>query len=158
MNKKTSVTVLGIVVVAAIFLGFIFLNKSDGPVMGMMFSADAVGSLDDYEDAAGARGESIYMIVSKSFNKFQEDYSRDIPEGQDLYAAVHFVECPQGSEYTGKWIKDGEAISEEKETLATGPQGVISYMIEGNSVLGGKYVFQLYDGAEMIFEKTFSVD
>lgn len=157
MNKKTTVTVLAIVIAAAVFLGFVLLNKGDGPVMGMMFTGGDIESLEDYESAAEARGEGVYMVVTKSINKFNEDYSQNIPEGDDLYAAIHFVECPEGSQYTGKWIKDGSVISEETGTLATGPRGVISYKLEGIHAAEGSYVFELYDGDKKIFEKTFSI-
>ena len=158
MNKKTSITVLIAVIAAAVFLGFVLLNKGDGPVMGMMLSSGPVESIEEYEDAAEASGESVYMTVSKSIGKFQEDFGQSIPAGKDLYAAVYFVECPEGSQYTAKWIKDGSIAAEETGTLATGPKGVISYMLEGSLTAAGSYAFELYDGENIIFEKTFEVN
>lgn len=158
MKKKTAITVLVIIIIGAIFLGFLFVNKGDGPVMGMVLADTAIESMEAYDDAAQVQGDGIYLIVSSAFNKYQEDYKTDIPEGNDLYATIHFVECPQGSEYTGKWIKDGTVIKEDIGTLPTGPEGVIAYMLDGDSVVNGSYTFELYDGDGKIFEMTFSVE
>lgn len=158
MNKKTSITVLTIFIVAAMFLGVLLTNKGDGPVVGMILANKAMESTDAYNNAEKAQVDGKYMVVSNAFNKFQEDYKVSIPANKDLYATVHLVECPKGSEYTGKWIKDGTVIHEEKGTLLTGPEGVISYMIEGNKVVKGSYAFTLFDGDKKIFEKTFSIE
>lgn len=157
MNKKTAITVLVFIIVVAIFLGFLFVNKGDGPVMGMILADVAMENTETYNNASDTHGDGIYLIVSNAFNKFQEDYKANIPGKNDLYATIHFVECPQGSEYTGKWIKDGNVIQEDKGTLTTGPEGVITYMLDGDSVVKGSYTFELYDGDKKIFEKTLSV-
>lgn len=158
MNKKTAISVLTIFVVAAIFLGLMLVNKGDGPVTGMIMADKALENMETYNDAAGTKGDGIYLIVSNAFNKFQEDYQAEIPESNDLYAAIHFVECPKGSEYTGKWMKDGNLIQEDNGTLLTGPEGVLSYKLDGDSVVKGSYTFELYDGDKKMFEKTFSVE
>jgi len=158
MNKKTAIFVLTILVAAAIFLGFMLVNKGDGPVTGMIMANRALENMEIYNDAAGTKDDGIYLIVSNAFNKFQEDYQAEIPESNDLYAAIHFVECPKGSEYTGKWMKDGNLLQEDNGTLLTGPEGVISYKLDGDSVVKGSYTFKLYDGDKKMFEKTFSVE
>jgi len=158
MNKKTAVSVLIIFVAAAILLGLLLVNKGDGPVMGMIIADKAMENVDAYNDAADTQGAGIYLVVSNAFNKFQEDYQAKIPENNDLYAAIHFVECPKGSEYSGKWIKDGNLIQKDNGTLLTGPEGVISYKLDGDSVVKGSYTFELYDGDKKMFEKTFSVE
>ncbi|MEX1378308.1 MAG: hypothetical protein AB1Z23_12660 [Eubacteriales bacterium] len=158
MKKKTTITVLAIFIVAAIFLGLLLVNKGDGPVMGMMLADKAMADTQSYNDSAQAQGDDVYLVLSNAFNKYQEDYKADIPKGDDLYAAVYFVECPQGSEYSCKWIKDDTTIKEETGVLKTGPQGVISYMLDGEKVEQGIYIFELYNGDSKIFERTFSVE
>lgn len=158
MGKKTAIIVLAIVIAAAIILGFLLVNKGDGPVMGMVLADRAMENTQSYSNTAEAQGDGIYLVVSNAFNEYQEDYHSSIPESKDLYAAIHFVECPKGSEYTGKWTMDGKVIFEEQGALSTGPEGVISYMFDGGSVVKGSYTFELYDGDEMIFEYTFSVE
>ncbi len=158
MGKKTAVIILAIVIVAAIILGFIFVSKGDGPVMGMILADRAMEDISEYSEASKEHGGGIYMVISNSFNDYQADYEAVIPQGENLYANVHFVECPQGSEFTGKWSMDGNVIAEEKGTLSTGPQGVISFMLGKDSTAGGSYTFELYDGDSTIFEYTFSVE
>ena len=158
MSKKTAIIVLAIVIAAAIFLGFLFLNKSDGPVMGMLLADKPVKDIDAYTDVEKTPGDGIYQVVSPAFNKYNVDYESDIPQGEDLYATVHFVECLKGTEYTARWLKDGEVINEEKEALTTEPTGVISYMLEAESVSGGSYTIEIYDGDRKIFEYAFLVE
>lgn len=158
MKKKTAIIFLVIIIIIAIFLGFLLVNKGDGPVMGMVLADRAMENTEAYDDAAQTQGDGIYLVLSKAFNKYKEDYKTDIPEGNDLYAVIYFVECPQGSEYAGKWIKDDTVIKEDVGRLTTGPKGVISYMLEGDSVVSGSYIFELYDGDGKIFEKSFSVE
>ena len=158
MKKKTAVVVLVFVIIAALILGFLLLSKGDGPVMGMVLAGSAIENTDAYNDAVQAHGNGIYLVVSNAFNKFREEYKIDVPQGKDLYAVIYFVECPQGSEYTGKWVKDGAVLQEETKTLPTGPQGVISYMLDKGSAAKGSYTFELYDGNAKIFEKSFSVE
>ncbi|WKY43214.1 hypothetical protein Q5O14_11135 [Eubacteriaceae bacterium ES2] len=158
MKKKTAITVLVIIIIGAMFLGFLLVNKGDGPIMGMVLGDTAIESTEAYDKTVQELGDGIYLVLSSAFNKYQEDFSMVIPEGDDLYANLHFVESPQGSEFTGKWIKDGNIIGEEVGTLSTGPEGIISYMIDGNEVVEGSYAFELYDGDERIFEITFSIE
>jgi len=158
MGKKTAVIVLAAVIVAAIMLGFILISSGDGPVMGMVLADRALENTSAYADAAKAHGDGIYLVVSNAFNDYQVDYETGIPQGKDLYATLHFVECPQGSEYTGRWVRNGDIVAEEKGTLSTGPEGVIAYMLDKDSVTGGSYTFELYDGDSKIFEYTFSVE
>lgn len=158
MKRKTTITILVIFIIAAIFLGLLLVNKGDGPVMGMMLSDRNIEDTQSYNDGAQTQGDGTYLIVSNAFNKYQEDYKSDIPQGDDLYAAVYFVECPQGSEYSCKWVKNGVTIKEDTGVLKTGPQGVISYILDGDKVEQGSFVFELYDGSKKIFEKEFSVE
>jgi len=157
MGKKTALAVLGAVIVLAVLLGLLLMNKGDGPVTGMLLTDRVVASAQAYSDAAKKQGDGVYLVVSNAFNQFQEDYKAAIPEGRDLYATVYFVECPQGSTFTGKWVKEGHVIQEEKGTLPTGPQGIISYLLGGENATAGIYTFELYDGDQKIFEKTFQI-
>lgn len=158
MSRKTAITVLIIIVVAAIFMGLLLVNKGDGPVMGMILADNAMEDIETYDSAAKMHADGIYLVVSNEFNKFEEEYNADIPENKELYITIHFVECPKGSEYTGKWIKDGKVIQENNGTLPTGPEGVISYLLDGDSVVKGGYTFELYDGDRKVFEQSFSVE
>jgi hypothetical protein len=158
MNKKTAITVLVIIIVAALFLGFLLVNKRDGPVAGIILADKAMEDTNIYNAAAKTHGDGIYLVVSNAFNKFQEDYKANIVKAKNLYATIHFVECPKGSEYTGKWLKEGKVIQNDMGTLPTGPEGVISYMLDKGNVVKGSYSFELYDGDRKIFEKVFSVE
>ncbi|GEM_PF-1098023 len=156
--KKTSIAVLVIIIIAAIIIGLVLVNKGDGPVTGMILADSKIENKDAYYNAVETHGGGVYLVVSNAFNKFQEDYKVEIPSGEDLYATIHLVECPKGSEFIGKWIKDGNVIGEDKGIVTTGPEGVISYMLEGEKVVKGSYIFELYDGDRKIFERTFSVE
>lgn len=157
MKKKTAITVLVVILIGAILLGFLLLNKGDGPVMGMVLADTAIENAKAYDAAAQAQGDGVYLVVSSAFNKYQEDYKTDIPQGNDLYATIHFVECPKGSKFTAKWMKEGTVIEEDIGTLLTGPEGVIAYKLDGDNVVSGSYTFELYGGDGKIFEMTFSV-
>jgi len=158
MNKKTSAIVLGIFIAASIFLGLLLINKGDEPVAGMILSDKALDNKDAYHSAEQLHGEGIYLVVSKAFNKFQENYKTRIPEGNDLYATIYLIECPKGSEFIIKWLKDGKVIKDEIGILSTEATGVISYMLDGTYVVEGFYSIELYDGDKRIFEKEFSVE
>lgn len=158
MKKKTATTVLVVMIVMAIFIGLLLINKGDGPVMGMVLADRTIETTDDYETAVETQGDGVFLILSNAFNKYQEDYKTDIPSGHDLYATVYLVECPQGSEYTAKWLQDGVVMQEELGVLQTGPKGVISYKLPSDNVIVGSYQFELYDGDEKIFEMSFSVE
>lgn len=158
MNKKTVITVLTIFVLAAIFLGALLVNKGDGPVAGMILADKAMENTDIYTNAAKTHNDGIYLVVSNAYNKLQEDYKTNVPENKDLYLTIHFVECPKGSEFTGKWLMEEKLIKEEKGTLTTDAEGVISYLLDGSSVVKGQYVFELYDGDRKLFEKEFFVE
>ena len=126
--------------------------------MGMILANRTIEDTTAYSDAAKVHEDGTYIVISNAFNQYQTDYETSIPLGEDLYAILYFVECPQGSEFTGKWIKDDIVIKEGNGILTTGPAGVISYTLGGESIVtGGNYTFELYDGDKMIFEYTFSV-
>jgi len=158
MNKKTSVIALGILIAAAILLGLLLINKGDEPVAGMILSDKALDNLDVYHSAEQLHGDGIYLVVSKAFNKFREDYKAGIPEGKDLYITIYLIECPKGSEFTIKWLKDGKVIKDEIGILSTEATGVISYMLDESSVVKGIYGIEIYDGDKRIFDKEFSVE
>jgi hypothetical protein len=157
MGKKTALVVLAGVLVAAVLLGILLLNKGDGPVAGMILSGQAIATTQEYADVEKARGDGVYLVVSNAFNKFKEEYSAAIPTGSMLYATVHFVECPKGSAFTAKWSRDGAMVAEETATLTTEPQGVIAYELGAEAVTPGNYTFALYDGETEIFEYTFGI-
>ena len=157
MSKKAAVLILVIVMAAAVFAGIVLLNRGDGPVMGMILSGGEIADTGAYTDAEKTHDNGTYLVVSSAFNQYQADYEADIPEGETLYAAVHFVECPQGSAFTAKWSRDGAVIAQEDGILSTGPEGVISYILDGAEVIGGSYTFVLYRDGDSLFEYSFSV-
>jgi hypothetical protein len=158
MSKKTSVLVLAIFITIAILLGLLLLNKGDEPVSGVILSDKSLSNLEIYHQAEKLHGQGIYLVVTKAFNKFREDYKAVIPEGKALYATLYFIECPKGSQFTLKWLKDSTAIKEEIGVLTTNTTGVISFMLEEGYVEKGSYTIVLYDGDKAIFEKEFSVE
>jgi len=158
MGRKASITALVVLIACAILLGALLLNKSDGPVTGMILSSGPITDAEAYKTAAEAQGEGTYLVVSNAFNKFETDYQSAIPAGQELFATVYFVECPAGAVFTAKLL-DGERIIADKEgVLKTGPYGVISYSLGGELLAAGTYVFALYDGGEELFTQTFTVE
>lgn len=158
MKKKTSLIVLIIFIVLAILVGFVLVNKGDGPVAGMILADKVLDDIHKYNSAEEKQGKEIYLVVSKKYNKFEEDYKTSIPESENFYSTIHIVECPKGSEFTGKWLKHDEVIKEDVVTLTTDSEGVVSFMLDGDNVSRGGYSFELYEGDRKIFEKTFSVE
>ncbi|SFR96889.1 hypothetical protein [Anaeromicropila populeti] len=158
MKKKTSLIVLMIFIVLAILIGFVLVNKGDGPVSGMILADKVLDNIDEYNSAEETQGSEIYLVVSSAYNKLEEEYKTSIPESENLYATIHIVECPKGSEFTGKWLKDDEVIKEDVVTLATDSEGVVTCMLDGDNVTKGSYSFELYEGDRKILEKTFSVE
>jgi hypothetical protein len=157
MNKKTSIIVLVCVIVSAIIIGALFVNKGDGPVTGVIFAGKTIENVKAYNNTEKTQDNETYMVVSNEFNKFKENFKTSIPESKDLYAALHFVECVKGAKFTGKWLKDGKVIREDIGTLPTDQEGVISYTLDKDKAVKGSYVFELYDGNKKIFEKSFSI-
>ncbi len=158
MNRKTAVIVLAFMVVAAIGLGCLLVNKGDGPVMGYILADRKLENEDAYQKAAKNHEEGIYLVVSNAFDKFEVEYQSTISKSKDLYITIYFVECPKGSEYNGKWIKDGNVIQEESKIIETGPQGRLSFLLDGKEVGIGSYTFELYDQERKILEKTVSIE
>ncbi len=158
MGKKVTITTMIALVVCAILIGALLMNKSDGPVTGMILSDMPIADADAYSNAAETKGEGVYLIVSNAFNKFQTDYQYAISHGEELYASVYFVECPAGSEFTAKLLKDGALVSEQTGVLATNPYGVVSYSLGAEATTAGDYVFELYDGDELLFTQAYTVE
>ena len=157
MGKKATITTLIVLIACAVLIGALLLNKSDGPVTGMILSDMPIADAEAYSDAAEAQGDGVYLVVSNAFNKFQTDYQSAISAGSELYASVYFVECPAGSVFTAKLLRDGALVSEQKGVLETGPYGVVSYSLGAEVTAAGAYVFELYDGDELLFTQTFTV-
>lgn len=157
MNRQTSVAVGIVLVAVAIILGLLLLNKGDGPVAGMILSDRALVNTDQYNAAAKAPGDGIYLVASKEYNKFRNKYLSGIPEAKELFATFYFVECPVGTEFTVRWLKEDELIKEAKKTLVTNTKGVISYILEGAYLEKGSYSIELYDGNIKLIEKEFHV-
>jgi hypothetical protein len=158
MGKKATITTLVVLIACAVLVGALLLNKSDGPVTGMILSDMSIADAEAYSDAAEAQGDGIYLVVSNAFNKFQTDYQSAIPAGSELYANVYFVECPAGSAFTAKLMNDGVPVLEQEGILETGPYGVFSYSLGAEAASVGNYVFELYDGEELLLTQTFTVE
>lgn len=157
MGKKATITTLVVLIACAVLIGALLLNKSDGPVTGMILSDMPIADAEAYSDAAEAQDDGVYLVISNAFNKFQTDYQSAISAGSELYASVYFVECPAGSTFTAKLLRDGALVSEQKGVLETGPYGVVSYSLGAEATAAGAYVFELYDGDELLFTQTFTV-
>lgn len=158
MGKKTSIIVLVIFIVLAILIGYVLVNKGDGPVAGLILADSALGDADSYQIAEEMPGQETYLVAINAYNKVEENYKTRIPELKDLYANFHLVECPKGSKFTGKWLNDNKVLKEDTATLTTDTEGVVSYMLDGDHVKKGDYRFELYDGEREIFEMAFSVE
>ena len=158
MNKATTVIVLAIMIILALFLGFLLVNKGDGPVSGMILADKGIGSTEDYNNVKETKEAGVFLIVTNEFNEFREAYQSNILVDQDLYATVYFVECPKGSEFIGKWVQDDTVIDEQTKALTTEPEGVMTYVLAGENVVQGSYTFELYEGERLVFEKTFSIE
>lgn len=157
MKKKTSISVMIVLIALAIFLGVLLVNKGDGPVMGMMLAEQVSADTDSYDNMAKTRNDGVYLVISVAYNKFRKDYETSVPKEKDLYALIHVVECPKGSEFTGKWIKDGKEIKTDTARLTTEREGVLSYLLDANEIEAGNYSFLLYNGDTKILEQAFSV-
>ncbi len=158
MGKKAAWIVFAGIVVAAVLLGLLLLNKGDGPVAGMILSDSAIDTTDAYSAAEKNRGDGVYLVVSNAFNEYQADYSAGIPEGGALYANLHCVECAKGTAFTCQWLRDGASVAEESVSLTTEPQGVITSRLDGEAALSGSYTLEVYNGDNLIFEYSFEIE
>jgi hypothetical protein len=71
----------------------------------------------------------------------------------------HFVvECPKGSQFTAKWLLNGENIKEDSKALSTDKSGIISYLLEGTLVKKGSYSFEVYYEGRKVLEKDFQIE
>ncbi len=158
MGKKTAITMLVALIVCAVLVGMLLLNKSDGPVSGMILSEMPIADAEAYSSANEAHGDGIYLVVSNAYNKFQTDYQAAIPAGSELYANMYFVECPAGSAFTTKLLKDGALVTEQEGVLKTGPYGVVAYSLGTQASQAGTYIIELYDGENLLFTQTYIVE
>ncbi len=158
MSKKTSIIAITLLIVAAVILGFIFVNKGDGPVMGMIISDKTIINVQNFQTAKSSQDSDLYMVLDKEINKFNEKAKTGIPAGKDIYANIYLVECPKGSQFTVKWIIEGKTIKEETKELSTNQRGVISYLLEGNKLKSGNYILELYSEDRKLFKYGFSVE
>jgi hypothetical protein len=157
MGKKTALLALVGVIIVAVLLGLLMLNKGDGPVAGVILSRQGIATTQEYADVEKACGEGVYLVSANAFNKFEDAFSATIPGGSALNATVHFVECAKGSVFTAQWSRDGAVIAQEAAALATEPQGVIAYALAAEFATPGNYTFTLLDGGETIFEHVFQI-
>lgn len=157
MSKKTSIIAITLLIATAVVLGFVLVNKGDGPVIGVIMSDKMVGSVKDFETVNLSEGSGVYIILKKEYNKFNEKFMTDIPSGKDLYANIYFVECPKGSKYTARWVTEGKTVKEEIKELVTEQKGVASFVFDGNKVISGNYSLELYNEGKKIFEYKFPI-
>ena len=137
MNRKTSAIALVLLVLTAILLGYVLVNRGDGPVQGVVLSDKAISAAQGFNNTVASPANGVYLILTDEFSKLSEKFKADIPAGKELYAAIHFVECTKGTQFTVKWIAGTETIKEETKELATDKEGVISYSLEGEKAKSG---------------------
>lgn len=157
MSKKTSIITITLLIAAAVIFGLVFVNKGDGPIMGISMSDKVIVNVQDFKTINSSQDSGVYLILKKEYNKFTEKFTADIPAGKDLYANIHLVECPKGSRFTVRWITEGNTVKEETKELVTDQKGVISYAFDGNKVKSGNYTLELYTQGKKVFEYKFFI-
>ena len=158
MNKRTSIIAFAILVAAAVFFGFILVNKGDGPVTGMIISDKTLEDIESYKIQEKSHRSGNYMILAAEYNKFNEKFKSSIPMGKDLYFNISIVESPKGSSFTARWLSDGKAIKEETKELSINQRGVVSYILDSKLANKGSFTFELYYDSKKIFEKSFQIE
>lgn len=156
MNRKTSIVALTLLIVGAVALGLLLLNKGDGPVSQVIIADRSIDTAQDFETAKSSDDSGVFIVLDKEFNKFKEDIRAGIPAEKDIYANVYFVECPKGSLFTAKWINEDKTVKEDIKELTTDKRGVVSFLLEGSKLGTGSCKFEIYSDGKKLFEYVFS--
>ena len=77
--------------------------------------------------------------------------------GESIYASVHFIESPLGTEYTGKWYLNGAEIKSETQQMITDRKGIILFTLDANKVTPGTIRFQIMYADDVLFSKELLV-
>jgi hypothetical protein len=126
--------------------------------MGMIISDKAIVDNKDYKDRESSPSQGGYLVAALEFNKLNDKFIDKIPEGRDLFFNIHVVECPKGSQFTAKWLLNGESIKEDTKALSTDKSGIISYPLEGTLAKKGHYSFEVYCEGRKVLEKGFQIE
>ena len=157
MSRKAAILSVTALIVAAVFMGLILVNKGDGPIMGMILSDKMIATVQDFENQSSSMDSGIYLNLKTAFNKLNEESANDIPAGKDLFASFYMVECPKGIETTVKWTTEAGTLKEETKRLETDRRGIISYLLDRGNVRNGNYTLELYIEGIKKFEHGFTV-
>lgn len=145
MNKKTSIIALSLLIVLAVVIGYVLVNKGDESIAGLILSKQPISDVDQFDEVKSKPGDEVLRVYATKWNKLQEEWTADIKAGQDLYANVHVVESPKGLAYTAKWLSGGGVIQSETKNLTTDQEGILSFGLQGSKVVKGSLTLELHD-------------
>lgn len=93
--------------------------------------------------ACGGNSNTVqnYNISNTSVTSINELEGMEQPTtltaGEQIYANIHFIESPKGTEYAAIWYMDGTEIKRETKETENDMQDLIVYELEAEQVLSG---------------------
>ncbi|MFD1175266.1 hypothetical protein ACFQ3W_02990 [Paenibacillus puldeungensis] len=158
MNKKTSIIAVSVLVVLAVFISYILVNKGDDEISGLILSKKPISDVDQFDQVKSQPGGEVLRVYTTTWNKLKEEQTAEIKVGSDLYANVHVVESPKGMAYTAKWLSGGRVIQSETKNLTTDREGILSFTLQGSKVAKGPLTLELHDDQGLAASFDFTIN
>lgn len=96
----------------------------------------------------------ISDVSYSSENKLETAEQPDtLALNEPVYASVHFIESPKGSEYTVKWYLDNTEIKAETKATENDMQDVVVYELEADQAQKGTLKVEVIYGEDMLLSK-----
>ena len=77
--------------------------------------------------------------------------------GEPIYANIHFIESPKGTEYTAIWYLDGTEIKRETQKTESDMQDLVVYELEAEQTLSGILKLEITYDDTILLTKEFEI-
>ena len=97
------------------------------------------------------------IISDVSYSSESELEAAEQPDtltlNEPIYASIHFIESPKGSEYTVKWYLDNNEIKVETKVTENDMQDVVVYELEADQAQKGTLKVEVIYGEDILLSK-----
>lgn len=97
------------------------------------------------------------IISDVSYSSESELEAAEQPDtltlNEPIYASIHFIESPKGSEYTVKWYLDNNEIKAETKATENDMQDVVVYVLEADQAQKGTLKVEVIYGEDILLSK-----
>lgn len=80
-----------------------------------------------------------------------------IKAGETVYASIHFIESPQGMEYSVKWYLNDVELKKETKATQNNFQDIIVYELEAEDIIAGTLKIEVSYKDMVLLSKEISI-